>query len=177
MEQIDTSPRHEMAAQRRKMEIIIGLIIILLAIAAIIVSNRFPGTGLATDVGSARFPQIYASVLIALCALLIAGNLMTRNKDEAHPVAPEAALGAPPGDKPDYRKTALGIISSVACLAALPTLGYAMTTTLYLSFLMWLLGMRHRLWTPLLAALITAVLYFTFSAALNVPLPVGSLFE
>ena len=46
----------------------------------------------------------------------------------------------------------------MACLAALPTLGYATTTTLYLSFLMWLLGMRHRLWTPLLAALITAMM-------------------
>ena len=56
-------------------------------------------------------------------------------------------------------------------------LGYAPVTAVYLSFLMWLLGMKHKLLNPTLAIAITALLYFTFSSGLNVPLPVGSLFE
>ena len=55
--------------------------------------------------------------------------------------------------------------------------GYAPVTAVYLSFLMWLVGMKHKVLNPLLAIAITGVLYFTFSNALHVPLPVGSLFE
>ena len=155
------------------MEIVIGVLVSLLAIASLFFSYRFPSTGLATDIGAARFPQIYAGALLVLCTLLISRHLINGKKTPAE--APETV--AVTGEVRSYRRTFFGIVSSVLALAAMPYLGYGLVTTCYLSFLMWLMGMKHKLWSPLLAVLITATLYVTFSAGLNVPLPLGSLFE
>jgi hypothetical protein len=155
------------------MEIVIGVVVSLVAIASLFFSHKFPSTGLATDIGAARFPQIYAGALLVLCAMLISRNLL---KGKQLPTeAPEET--AADSEVPSYRKAFIGIASSVLALAAMPYLGYGVVTVCYLSFLMWLMGMKHKLWNTLLAGLITTTLYFTFSAGLNVPLPLGSLFE
>lgn len=155
------------------MDIVIAAIVSMVAVAAIFFSRKFPTTGLTTDIGSARFPQIYAGALLVLCAMLVARQLM---KGRPKP------LEVPEGEVINvevrhYRKTFFGIVSSVICLAAMPYLGYGLVTASYLAFLMWLMGMRHKAWNPVLAISIAAVLYVTFSAGLNVPLPIGSLFE
>lgn len=155
------------------MEIVIGVVVSLVAIAAIFFSRKFPTTGLATDIGSARFPQIYAGALLVLCAMLI-GRHLIKNQSS---VAKEAEAPAVQDEVRSYRRAFVGIASSVLALAAMPYLGYGVVTICYLSFLMWLMGMKHKLWNPLLAVVITTTLYFTFSAGLNVPLPLGSLFE
>jgi putative tricarboxylic transport membrane protein len=155
------------------MEIVIGVVVSLVAIASLFFSHKFPSTGLATDIGSARFPQIYACALLVLCAMLIGRNLL---KGKQMPTEASAETAAD-REVPSYRRAFIGIASSVLALAAMSYLGYGLVTVCYLSFLMWLMGMRHKLWNPLLAVLITTTLYFTFSAGLNVPLPLGSLFE
>jgi len=158
------------------MDIVIAGIVSMLAVAAIFFSRKFPTTGLATDIGSARFPQIYAIALLVLCAILVARHLIKGQPTPSDvPDVPEGMVINV--EVRSYRKTFVGIVSSVICLAAMPYLGYGLVTTIYLSFLMWLMGMKHKAWNPLLALTITAVLYFTFSAGLNVPLPFGSLFE
>lgn len=155
------------------MEIVIGVLVSLLAIASLFFSYKFPSTGLATDIGAARFPQIYAVALLVLCALLVGRHLVKSQQ----PPAQEAEAPAVQEEVRSYGRAFVGIASSVLALAAMPYLGYGVVTSCYLAFLMWLMGMRHKLWNPLLAVLITATLYFTFSAGLNVPLPLGSLFE
>ena len=158
------------AATGLNMEIVIALIVSLIAVAAIIGSRGFPGTGLSTDIGSARFPLIYSIALLILSAILIVQNLF---KAKEKPAVSTNSDVTPP----NYLKAASGIAASFLTLGAMPYVGYPLTSVIYLSFLMWLLGMKHKLWNPLLAIVITGVLYFTFSNALNVPLPVGSLFE
>lgn len=153
-------------------EIVIAVLVSLVAIAAIIASRKFPGTGLSTDIGSARFPLIYSCILLFLCALLTIQNL-TKSKGSL----PDTSQPNTNKTPPEYLKTFTGIVASVLCLGAMPYFGYASTTVIYLSFLMWLLGMRHKALNPVLAIAITAVLYFAFSNALNVPLPTGSFFE
>lgn len=155
------------------MEIVIGVVVSLVAIASLFFSHKFPTTGLATDIGSARFPQIYAGALLVLCAMLIGRHLIKGQPS----VAKKTEAPAVQEEVRSYRRAFVGIASSVLALAVMPYLGYGLVTTCYLSFLMWLMGMRHKLWNPLLAVVITATLYFTFSAGLNVPLPLGSLFE
>lgn len=155
------------------MEIIIAVLVSLVAVAAIFFSRKFPSTGLETDIGSARFPQIYAGALLVLSAMLIGRHLIKGKKPSAE-VPDTAEASAEPRN---YRSAFSGIVSSALALAAMPYLGYGLVTTCYLSFLMWLMGMKHKLWNPLLAVVITTTLYFTFSAGLNVPLPLGSLFE
>ena len=152
------------------MEIVIALLVSLVAIAAIIGSRGFPGTGLSTDIGSARFPLIYSLALLTLSVILIIQNIRKTG-------GTEAASGDNEASRPNYLKTFSGIVASLLCLGAMPYFGYAPVTAIYLSFLMWLLGMKHKVLNPLLTIVITGALYFTFSSALNVPLPVGSLFE
>ena len=158
---------------RLNMEVVIAVLISLLAIAAILGSRDFPTTGLSTDVGSARFPLIHSVALLVLCAILIFQNLRKKAS-----VAPVEVAGDESSEHPtEYLKVFFGILASVLCLAAMPYFGYAPSSVVYLSFLMWLLGMRHKALNPVLAIAITAVIYFTFSAALHVPLPLGSFFE
>ena len=158
------------------MEVVFAVLVSLVAIAAIVVSRKFPGTGLSTDIGSGRFPLIYSLALLVLSAILIAQNLRkrTRTDEEAIPVPQTAVVEVEP---PDYRKTFTGIVASILYLAAMPYAGYSLTSAIYLSFVMWVLGMKHKVLNPLLTLAITAIVYFTFSKGLNVPLPIGSLFE
>lgn len=158
-------------------------LVAVVAVAAIVTSRKFPGTGLSTDIGSGRFPLIYSLALLVLCAILVGQHLLQRKAvppaDKASP-QPASATGADTATgsvRPDYTKTASGMAASVACLAAMPYTGYALTTAVYLAFLMGLLGMRHKLLNPVLALAITATVYFTFSSGLHVPLPLGSFFE
>lgn len=174
------------------MEWVFVALVAVVAVAAIAVSRKFPGTGLSTDIGSGRFPLIYSLALLVLCAILVVQHLLKR--PVKHPAVPPAATAAAAAAaaapqpasttateaetlRPDYKKTASGMAASVACLAAMPYTGYALTTAVYLAFLMWLLGMKHKLLNPVLALAITATIYFTFSGGLHVPLPLGSFFE
>lgn len=158
---------------RWNMDIVIAAIVSMTALAAIFFSRKFPTTGLTTDIGSARFPQIYAVALLVLCAMLVARQwIQGRQKPLQMPEGEVINV-----EVRNYRTTFFGVVSSVICLAAMPYLGYGLTTACYLSFLMWLMGMRHKAWNPVLAISIAAILYFTFSAGLHVPLPIGSLFE
>jgi hypothetical protein len=173
MNSSETSAGTSLKPSGWNMEVVIGVVVSLVAIASLFFSYKFPSTGLATDIGAARFPQIYALALLVLCAMLISRNLI-----KGHPSPAESTeAAAAKSEVRSYRSTFAGIVSSVIGLAAMPYLGYGVVTICYLSFLMWLMGMKHKLWNPLLAVLITATLYFTFSAGLNVPLPLGSLFE
>lgn len=158
------------AAFGLNMEIVIALLVALVAIAAIVGSRGFPHTALSTDIGAARFPLIYSVALLFLSAILIIQNVLKKRHTTAATADGESS-------RPNYLKTFSGIVASVLCLASMSYVGYAPVTAIYLSFLMWLLGMKHKVLNPLLAIVITSVLYFTFSNALNVPLPVGSLFE
>lgn len=158
------------------MEIVFAVVVSLVAIAAIVVSRKFPSTGLSTDIGSSRFPLIYSIALLVLCAILIVQNLLKKSGASTEAVAllhtPSAEV-----ETPDYRKSFRGILASIFCLATMPYVGYALASAVYLSFLMWMLGMKHKVLNPLLTVAITAIIYFTFSRALNVPLPIGSFFE
>jgi hypothetical protein len=163
------APRRK-AASGLNMEIVIALLVALVAVAAIITSRGFPGTGLSTDIGSGRFPLIYSIALLALSATLIIQNVLKARET----TAPSADDESP---RPNYLKSFAGIVASLLCLGALPYAGYLLVTAIYLSYLMWLLGMKRKVLNPLLAIVIAGVLYFTFSSGLHVPLPDGSLFE
>ncbi|HYG88746.1 MAG TPA: tripartite tricarboxylate transporter TctB family protein [Azospirillum sp.] len=156
----------------RLANLIIAVIVIAVAIAAITATSDFPSTALATDVGPARFPIIYSVALIVLCGILIVNTL----RKGAAASAPESA-GDRAGRLASRVNVALGIGMTTLCLIGMAYVGYAIATTLYLSSVMWLMGQRSRLLNPLIAVAATAIIYVTFSTGLQVPLPVGSLFE
>lgn len=163
-----SNPSSPAAAVPRAANIVVGCILIMVAILAIVTAQSFPATNLETDVGPARFPVLYAGALIVLCLVMMAGSLR-------QPAAPRQ--DAPRVDPLGYVCVAIGVVATGLCIFAMDWIGYALTTVLYLTGLMWMMGWRRKLATPLVAIAVTALLYALFSYSLNVPLPVGSLFE
>ncbi|MBB4267964.1 tripartite tricarboxylate transporter TctB family protein [Roseospira visakhapatnamensis] len=147
--------------------LIIAAIVVGVSVAAILGTQHFPAVRLSTDVGPARFPIIYSGVLIVLSLLLVAGTLRGRQFSEA----------AKPKGRNAYLAVAAGVALTLICLVAIVYVGYVASTIVYVIALMVLMGRRNLLTTPLIAIGLTALVYFTFSYGLHVPLPVGSLFE
>jgi hypothetical protein len=110
--------------------------------------------------------MIYAVALLALAAILLAQTL-------AKPVV----AAVPPAEKPHYGRVAIGMLLMLVNLLAIGYLGYFPSALLLLMALMFLMGQRSPVWNPLIALVITTIIYFLFDYALNVPLPAGSLFE
>lgn len=154
----------------RLANLIIAAVVIAVALAAIVATRDFPATSLATDVGPARFPIIYSAALVVLSGILILHTLRKQ-------VVESLAVADPAARMAGRINVALGIGASVLCLVAIGYIGFAIATVLYLSTIMWLMGQRGLVLNPVIAVAVTAIIYVTFSTGLQVPLPVGSLFE
>jgi putative tricarboxylic transport membrane protein len=168
MQATDTKASVGSSPADRIADMAITVLLIGVALAAIAVSRKFPGTGLVTDIGSARFPLIYAGILIVLCALLFWQKLRTKPVQAAPDSAQEETRPV---------RTVFGVAISFVCAWLIPFMGYASAVCIFLTLMMRLLGMRKWWINLLLAIAITAVLYAVFSLGLGVPLPVGAWFE
>ena len=160
------SSAHLSSADRRA-DLVITALLTGVATAAIAVSTQFPSTSLATDIGSARFPLIYASILILLCVLLF------WQKFRATVITP---TDNPTADTRPLRSF-LGVLLSIACTWLIPIAGYGLSVTLFLTLMMRLLGRLNWWLNGVLALAIAGVLYAVFSLGLGVPLPKGAWFE
>lgn len=151
----------------RLADLVITVLLTLVAAAAIAVSGKFPSTSLETDIGSARFPFIYACILILLCVLLF------WQKFRATVITP---TDTPAADTRPLRSF-LGVLLSIACTWLIPIAGYGLSVTLFLTLMMRLLGRLNWVLNLVLALTIAGVLYAVFSLGLGVPLPKGAWFE
>lgn len=156
----------------RSADIAAGIVVAVIAIAAIVVSRDFPTTGLDSDVGPARFPMIYAGMLVVLSAILIIGRLLPTRRNQA-----PAAGAAASGPAFHFGPVAIGVVATAAYIYAISLVGYIPTTVVFLIGMMRLMGMRSWVRAPLIAVGVTAFLYLVFLYGLQIPLPVGSLFE
>lgn len=154
----------------RTASLIIAVGVSAIAATAIAVARNFPGTGQPTDPGASRFPIIYAAVLILLCVIM-AVDTLRRPIDRATPgLSPAEFLAR-------AVSVGIGVVLVAISIWGIGLVGYLPATFAYLLVAMWAMGFRHPLWLVALAALMTGALYAAFSLGLNVPLPVGSLFE
>ncbi|MCG5238354.1 tripartite tricarboxylate transporter TctB family protein [Azospirillum doebereinerae] len=160
------------AGAPRSADIAAGIIVAVVAVAAIAVSRDFPTTGLDSDVGPARFPLIYAGILIVLSAILVIGRLLPTRRNQER-----AAEPAQPGTGFRFAPVAIGVVATAVYIYLISLIGYLPTTVVFLIGMMRLMGQRSWVRTPLLAVGITAFLYLIFLYGLQIPLPVGSLFE
>ena len=151
----------------RLADLVITVLLTGVAAAAIAVSYKFPRTSLETDIGSARFPLIYASILILLCVLLFwqkfRAAVPSTTADQAADTRPLRSF--------------LGVLLSVGCTWLIPIAGYGLSVTLFLTLMMRLLGRLNWGLNLVLAIAIAGVLYAVFSLGLGVPLPKGAWFE
>lgn len=154
----------------RRATLIISALVTAIAVAAIAVARDFPSTGQVTDPGASRFPMIYGVMLIALCGLLVVDTLrrpVRASTDAVDAVAVRHMIA----------NVATGIVLMILGIVAMTFVGYAPATAVYLALAMGAMGMRHPVWNPVLAIGLTVALWFAFSKGLEVPLPIGSLFE
>lgn len=154
----------------RNASLAIAVIVSAIAATAISVARHFPGTGQPTDPGASRFPIIYAAVLIVLCVVM-AVDTLRRPVDRATPGLSRDAFLA------RAVSVVIGVLLVAVSIWAIGLIGYLPATFAYLLVAMWAMGFRHPLWLVVLAVVMTGALYAAFSIGLNVPLPVGSLFE
>ena len=169
MQPTHTPSSARISSADRRADLVITVLLTGVATAAIAVSTQFPSTSLETDIGSARFPVIYASILILLCGLLFWQKLRATALNTA--AEPDAAAATRP------LRSFLGVLLSIGCTWLIPIAGYGLSVTLFLTFMMRLLG-RLNWWLNLVLAIaIAGVLYAVFSLGLGVPLPKGAWFE
>jgi putative tricarboxylic transport membrane protein len=167
MQPTDKKPSARISPADRFADLIITVLLTVIACAAIVVSRQFPSTTLETDIGSARFPLIYACILILLCVLLFWQKIRAAVSSTT---ADEAADSRP-------LRSFLGVLLSIGCTWLIPIAGYGLSVTLFLTLMMRLLG-RLNWWLNLVLAIaIAGVLYAVFSLGLGVPLPKGAWFE
>ncbi|WP_172329410.1 tripartite tricarboxylate transporter TctB family protein [Mangrovicoccus sp. HB161399] len=133
------------------------------AVAAIVLTRGFPPNTLPTDVGPARFPVLYALVLIALCAVSAVQTLRAPGYEGLPPV-PGARL-----------RVALAVAAVAAAIALMPWLGFLATAALFLFAMIWLMGRRQLVGNAVYAAAASAAIFLLFSYGLNVPLPGSAL--
>lgn len=153
----------------RRADLAVSALLVATAIATFLASADFAGTKLATDVGPARFPRIYAAVLVLL-ALILAVKALRRP-------APAVATPPSPMARQALLRVGAGIGICVVCFVAMQFLGFILGSVLQLMALMVLMGRRRPVQTALIAVALTAAVYLLFSLGLHVPLPAGRLFE
>ncbi|MAM13295.1 MAG: hypothetical protein CML23_23145, partial [Rhizobiaceae bacterium] len=112
------------------------------------------------------FPVIFATVLIALCVIMVIQAFRA-----------ELVAAAPEEEKPRYANVALGVVITCSCVAAINFIGYPIPAAILLFSLMWLMGRRNVIVNAFIAIALTAVIYVAFARGLMVPLPMGSFFE
>ncbi|MCQ1060199.1 tripartite tricarboxylate transporter TctB family protein [Photobacterium sp. ZSDE20] len=122
----------------------------------------FPSFRAPDDVGAARFPLIFASILSLLSLIGI-----------VYTIVKKSSATIPKG----MRKAAIGINLNVATLILIPYIGFYLACLLFSCLLMHYLGITNKFRIIMVATGQTIAIYFVFQLFLKVPLPVGILIE
>ncbi|WP_138466160.1 tripartite tricarboxylate transporter TctB family protein [Poseidonocella sp. HB161398] len=155
----DTGPEQALSARERAGTLVLLGLVAAISVAAILLTRSFPPTSLPTDVGPARFPVLYALVLIALCLVSALQTLRAPGMEGLPPV-PGAA-----------KRVALAVAAVAVAIAVMPYLGFLVTAALFLYAVIWLMGRRQAVGNAVYAVAAAAAIYLLFSYGLNVPLP------
>ncbi|MBE2895919.1 tripartite tricarboxylate transporter TctB family protein [Pasteurellaceae bacterium HPA106] len=148
--------------------IILSIYIFFLAVAsfALYYANTFPDFTMANDIGAARFPLFYATALALLCLIGIGKTLFKPSLTE-----PISSLPL------NIKRAIIAIIFNILTIYLIPIIGFYLASFLFSCVLMLLLGIKSKKNIILTALGITILIYIVFQLLLNVPLPLGIIFE
>ncbi|MBE2898497.1 tripartite tricarboxylate transporter TctB family protein [Pasteurellaceae bacterium 20609_3] len=158
-----------MENQKRNIDyIILSIYIFFLAIAvfALYYANTFPDFTMANDIGAARFPIFFASALALLCVIGIGKTLFKSSTTEAISSLPL-----------NVKRAIIAIIFNILTIYLIPIIGFYLSSFLFSCALMILLGIKSKINIVLTSLGITILIYVVFQLLLNVPLPLGIIFE
>lgn len=143
----------------RKGNIIIACVLIVLSIAVIIIANTFPVVVQGQITGPDFLPKLTAYILIGLSVILLISNYKKQDKREAGFFNIYAV------------KAYFTMLALLGYLLAFNTLGFVITTCIFLVGMMRYYSQKAYLPIILLSCIITAMIYGVFRVLLSVPLP------
>ncbi|MFT4172982.1 MAG: tripartite tricarboxylate transporter TctB family protein [Rhodocyclaceae bacterium] len=163
----------------RRADVLVGVLLILVAIATIVESRGFPVTAVSTDIGAGAFPSAFAYILIGLCLLLIFNHFRHGALPNAidPPGTEETEALAEPSGPPNFVAPVVGVALTVAYVFITSWVGYLIATPVFMFVLLRALGFRAPIASVLIALGVTGGLYLIFDIGMAVALPVGTLFE
>ena len=159
----------------RRIDLIIGLVVILLGAAVLYVAHGIRPTGPVVDpIGPRAFPYMIGIFFLMGGSWVIFKRLHKWKSEIGNIIETD---GEP--DEPDVPASALQafiiVTASILYALAMPRLGYPLTTPLFV--IAALKGMRMQSWPmiALIAIIYTAFTYVVFAFYLRVDLPLGLL--
>lgn len=151
-------------------DIVGGLLILAFTIFYYLQSMNIRRSTMADEVGAHGVPQAFAVLLGALSVLLIAQALFARFKMAERPSMTDA-------ERATLKHSVLRMLGmlaiGIAYLAAVSTLGYALSIGLLLAAVMVYQGLAPSWRVALVATGGTLVLWIIFVLLLDIPLPAG----
>ncbi|MFV0447818.1 MAG: tripartite tricarboxylate transporter TctB family protein [Vibrio sp.] len=136
---------------------------LLVSVFAIVSALSFPSFTMSNDVGTSRFPIIFSSALGLLCIIGIVQNLLNKVSYDVVPIG----IG----------KASVGIVLNILAFVIIPYVGFYISCFLFSTVLMKFLGINEKLKIMIMPISLVIAIYFVFHIFLNVPLPIGILFE
>jgi putative tricarboxylic transport membrane protein len=125
---------------------------------------------------SAYFPHIII-LLLAIMSGALWGKSILEGRKEKIPEDRTAGVEGPPFWKKEvFRKVILMIAVFIFYLLVMSSIGFYLTTFVYLPVMIWLLGVRKIKVIVFSTVFVLIFIYLVFSAFLKVPIPEGILF-
>lgn len=122
------------------------------------------------------FPRVVLLLTIALCVLLAVSSLRRGSGDDEAANAPDVEEAEAPAKRDALLNAVVPPALILLYVIGTVWIGYIYTTAIVAASYMLYLGASVRI-TVVITIGLTAVLYFVFGDLLNIPLPLGRLFQ
>lgn len=167
---------------KKNKNIIANGVIFIASLIFFIYSFSIKLTNIDKIVGSRIFPQVITLLLMGFSLALIVMELVKRKDPAEEKVEEKIETEDEEVDKPNYLNSFLVFASFAIYLILLQTMGFIISSIIYLFSQMYLLALKENR-TPkqlimyaIISVIITILIYLTFAKGFKLVLPRGSLF-
>ncbi len=148
-----------------KADVFAGILGILISIFVFFESAKFP-KDIVMSVGPSYFPNILATALLIVSGILIINSFIGKNKKTYEKFDVKS---------PEVQRAGISLLATIVYCLILKHIGFIISSTIYLLFLMYLLKKRNYIKMTVISICVTLSIYFVFKAVLNITLPMGFL--
>jgi putative tricarboxylic transport membrane protein len=125
---------------------------------------------------SAYFPHIIILLLAIMSGALLAKSILEGRKEKIAGDRTTGVKGPSFWKRESIRKVILMLAVFIFYLLVMSSIGFYLTTLVYLPVMIWLLGVRKIKVVAFSTVFVLIFIYLVFSAFLKVPIPEGILF-
>ncbi len=147
----------------KKENIVFGLIGIAISVYVFWKTSRFPVDRI-MGIGPSFFPRILAAGLFIFSAILVILNILKVGQTDK----PSFSI-----KDPEIQRVAVTLASTIVYGISMSFLGFLISTTIYLIFLMYVMKLRKWIKMVAVSAAVSVVVYTIFKSLLNISLPGG----